>query len=96
MFGRIKADLRLHDGVRVVASSAWEPAHKDAPTVAFAAANVDFTTKTRAATDLTHTFRVLAVLVSRGRRLEDRPDAVVARRPCPLTPTLSAGAGFVR
>jgi hypothetical protein len=63
VFGKLSSKIRLHDGVRVVAASAWDPAHKDAPAIAFAAANVDFTSKTRAATDLTHTFRVLAVLV---------------------------------
>ena len=63
VFEKLSAKIRLHDGVRAVAASAWDPAQKDAPTVAFAAANVDFTTKTKAATDLTHTFRVLAVLL---------------------------------
>jgi ketosteroid isomerase-like protein len=63
VFGKLSSKIRLHDGVRVVAASAWDPAHKDAPAIAFAAANVDYTSKTRAATDLTHTFRVLAVLV---------------------------------
>ncbi|HWU86154.1 MAG TPA: nuclear transport factor 2 family protein, partial [Kofleriaceae bacterium] len=63
VFGKLRAGIRLHDGVRIVAGGAWDPAQKDAPTVAFAAANVDFTTKTRAATDLTQTFRVLAILL---------------------------------
>jgi hypothetical protein len=63
VFKSLKAEIRIHDGVRVVASSAWDPAQKDAPAVAFAAANVDYKTKTRAATDLTHTFRVLAILL---------------------------------
>lgn len=63
VFGRLRAELRLHDGVHVVAGGAWDPAQKDAPAIAFAAANVDFTTRTRAATRLTHTFRVLAILL---------------------------------
>ncbi len=66
VFGKLSAKIRLHDGVRVVGGGAWDPAQKDAPSIAFAAANVDFTTKTRAATDLTHTFRVLAVLLREG------------------------------
>jgi ketosteroid isomerase-like protein len=44
----------------------WDPAQKGAPYIAYAIANVDFTTKTRAATDLTQTFRVLAVLLKEG------------------------------
>ena len=67
VFGHLKAEIRLHDGVRVVAAGAWDPAQKDAPAVAFAAANVDFKTRTRAATELTHTFRVLAIFVREGR-----------------------------
>jgi SnoaL-like domain len=66
VFEKLRAELRLHDGVRVVAGSAWDPAQQDAPAVAFAAANVDFRTKTRAATELTHTFRVLAILIREG------------------------------
>ncbi len=66
VFGQLRAELRLHDGVRIVAGGAWDPAQQDAPTVAFAAANVDFRTRTRAATELTHTFRVLAILIREG------------------------------
>ncbi|MDQ3295548.1 MAG: nuclear transport factor 2 family protein [Myxococcota bacterium] len=66
LFGRLKAEFRIHDGVRIVAADAWDPTQRGAPTIAFAAANVDFTAKTRAATDLTQTFRVLAVLVKEG------------------------------
>ncbi|HWO23377.1 MAG TPA: nuclear transport factor 2 family protein [Kofleriaceae bacterium] len=66
VFEKLRAEIRLHDGLRVVASSAWDPAQKDAPAVAFAAANVDFRTKTRAATELTHTFRLLAILIREG------------------------------
>jgi len=54
LFGRLRAELRLHDGARV--------AQVDA-NVGWAAVNVDFTSKSRAATDLTQTFRVLAIMV---------------------------------
>lgn len=63
VFSGLKATIKLHDGVRVVSGDVWDPAQKGAPTVAYALANVDFTTKTRAATELTQTFRVLAVLI---------------------------------
>jgi ketosteroid isomerase-like protein len=63
VFAGIKAGIKLHDGLRVVSGDVWDPAQKGAPTVAYALANVDFTTKTRAATELTQTFRVLAVLI---------------------------------
>ncbi|MDQ3336402.1 MAG: nuclear transport factor 2 family protein [Myxococcota bacterium] len=66
LFGRIKAEIRVHDGMRIVSGDIWDPAQKAAPYIAYAVANVDFTTKTRAATDLTQTFRVLAVLVKEG------------------------------
>ncbi|HEX7843447.1 MAG TPA: hypothetical protein VF469_38505, partial [Kofleriaceae bacterium] len=63
IFGKLKAQLRIHDGARVVAGSAWDPAQKATPWIGWAALNVDFTSKTRAATDVTQTFRVLAILV---------------------------------
>jgi ketosteroid isomerase-like protein len=66
VFSNLRAEIRLHDGLRIVSGDAWDPAQKGAPTIAYALANVDFTTKTRAATDLTQTFRVLAVLVKEG------------------------------
>jgi len=66
LFGRIKAEIRVHDGMRIVSGDTWDPAQKAAPFIAYAVANVDFTTKTRAATDLTQTFRVLAVLLKEG------------------------------
>ena len=62
VFNKIRADIKLHDGVRIVSADLWDPTQKK-PTVAFAMANVDFTTKTQAATELTQTFRVLAVLI---------------------------------
>lgn len=57
IFGRLRAALRLHDGARVA---------EVAPGIGWAAVNVDFTSKTRAATDVTQTFRVLAVLLKEG------------------------------
>jgi ketosteroid isomerase-like protein len=63
IFSKLKAQLRLHDGARVVDASAWDPAQKAAPRVGWAAVNVDFTARTRAATDVTQTFRVLAILI---------------------------------
>lgn len=63
VFNRLSAELRLHDGAHIVGAGAWDPAQQAAPTVAFAAANVDFVTKTRAATELTQTFRVLTILL---------------------------------
>jgi hypothetical protein len=90
VFGHLKAELRLHDGVRVVAASAWDPSRQAEPAVAFAAANVDFKTRTRAATDLTHTFRVLAILLREegGWKIDHThwspgaPSRCAARRGC--------------
>lgn len=59
VFGKLRAQIRVHDGVRAVSGDAWGAA----PTIGVAALNVDFSTKSRALTDLTQTFRVLAVLV---------------------------------
>jgi len=66
IFAKLKAQIRLHDGARVVAGSAWDPAQKTAPWIGWAAVNVDFTSKTRAATDVTQTFRVLAIMLKEG------------------------------
>lgn len=57
LFGRLRAQIRLHDGARVAQVS---------ETIGWAAVNVDFTSKSRAATDLTQTFRVLAVFLREG------------------------------
>ena len=66
IFGKLKAQIRLHDGARVAAGSAWDPAQKTAPWIGWAAVNVDFTAKTHAATDVTQTFRVLAIMLKEG------------------------------
>lgn len=63
IFSKLKAEIRIHDGVRVTTGDAWDPAQRDAPRIGWAALNVDYTTKTRAATEVTQTFRVLAVLI---------------------------------
>jgi hypothetical protein len=67
IFTKLKAELRVHDGVRVAAGGAWDRAQNDAPWIGWAALNVDYTTKTRAATEVTQTFRVLAILVKEDR-----------------------------
>ena len=66
IFSKLRAQIRMHDGARVVAGSFWDPSQKTAPWIGWAAINVDFTSKTRAATDITQTFRVLAVLLKDG------------------------------
>jgi hypothetical protein len=63
IFGKLRAEIRIHDGARVAAAGAWDPSQRAAPRIGWAALNVDFTTRTRAATDVTQTFRVLAILV---------------------------------
>lgn len=67
IFGKLKAEIRIHDGARVATGDAWDPAQRDAPRIGWAALNVDYTTKTRAATEVTQTFRVLAVLIKEDR-----------------------------
>ena len=68
VFGKLRAELRANGGARVVGGGAWDPAQRAAPWIGFVALNVDFITKTRAATELTYTFRVLAVLLREGDR----------------------------
>lgn len=63
VFNKLRATLTLNGGARVASASAWDPTQKEAPWIGWAAVNVDYTHKTRAATDVTQTFRVLAVLV---------------------------------
>jgi ketosteroid isomerase-like protein len=63
IFRKLRAQIRIRDGVRVFAGSLWDPAQQAEPWIGFAALNVDFTAKTRAATDFTQTFRVLAILI---------------------------------
>jgi hypothetical protein len=67
IFSRLKADIRVHDGVRVVGGGAWDPAQTAQPRIAWAALNVDYTAKTRADALVTQTFRVLAILLKEGR-----------------------------
>jgi ketosteroid isomerase-like protein len=66
IFTKLKAQIRIHDGARVVAGGQWDPAQKAAPWIGWAALNVDFTSRTRAATDVTQTLRVLAILLKEG------------------------------
>jgi hypothetical protein len=63
IFARLKAELQIHDGARVVGGSAWDPAQNTEPWIGWAALNVDFTAKASATTDVTQTFRVLAILI---------------------------------
>lgn len=65
IFAKLKAQIRLRDGARVVAGNVWDPA-QTAPWIGWAAVNVDFTSKTRAATEVTQTFRVLAIMIKDG------------------------------
>jgi SnoaL-like domain len=66
IFTRLKAQIHLRDGARVADGSAWDPAQRTAPWIGWAAVNVDFTARTRAATDVTQTFRVLAIMLKEG------------------------------
>ena len=58
LFGRLRAELKLDGGAARVAESS--------KTVGWAAVNVVYTQKSQAATDVSQTFRVLAVLVREG------------------------------
>lgn len=58
IFGKLRAEIKLHDSAAYVVGVS--------PTVAVALVNADFTHKTRAATDMTQTFRVLVVLLKEG------------------------------
>ena len=62
IFSKLRAEIRIHDGVRVASGASWDPAQSTAPWIGWAALNVDYTARTRAATDVTQTFRVLAIL----------------------------------
>jgi len=66
IFTKLKAQIRIHDGARVVSGGAWDPTQQAAPWIGWAAVNVDFTAKTRAATEVTQTFRVLAIMIKEG------------------------------
>lgn len=66
VFGKLHAEIARRDGPYVVAGGAWDPAQQADPWIAVALLDADFTTRTRAGTPLTHTFRVLAVLLKDG------------------------------
>jgi len=61
LFGKLKAQIRIRGGARVVDGSAWDPAQRTDAWIGWAAVNVDFVTKIRAATEVTQTMRVLAI-----------------------------------
>ena len=58
LFGRLRSELKLDGGAARVAESS--------KTIGWAAVNVVYTQKSQAATDVSQTFRVLAVLVREG------------------------------
>ncbi len=58
VFRKLRADIRLSEGVMVSAAGSWDPAAAAAPTVAWAAANVEFSTRKSR-----RILRVLAVMV---------------------------------
>jgi ketosteroid isomerase-like protein len=58
LFGRLRSDLKLDGGAARVAESS--------KTIGWAAVNVVYTQKSQAATDVSQTFRVLAVLIREG------------------------------
>lgn len=66
LFGRLRSELRPNGGVRTVAGSSWDPTQQANAWIGVATLNVDYTHKSRAATDLTQTFRVLAVMIREG------------------------------
>jgi ketosteroid isomerase-like protein len=66
IFAGLRDQITLHDGIHAVAGSAWDERQRDAPWIGIALVNADFKTRTRAATDLTYTFRVLAVVLREG------------------------------
>ncbi|CAN5887648.1 hypothetical protein BH11MYX2_BH11MYX2_30330 [soil metagenome] len=68
LFARLKSQLRIDGGARVVSGAAWDSAQRGGAWVGFAALNVVYTQKSRAQTDVTQTFRVLAILVKEQDR----------------------------
>ena len=67
IFGRLRVQLRIHDGARIVAGSTWDRSQRTAPWIGWAALNVDFTAKSPAGNDVTQTFRVLAIAIKEAR-----------------------------
>jgi hypothetical protein len=63
LFSKLDAQIELHDGARVVAGGAWDPAQRGDPWIGWAAVNVDFASQTRGAVELDQTFRVLAIAI---------------------------------
>jgi ketosteroid isomerase-like protein len=58
IFGKLRAEIKLRDNAAYIVGVT--------PTIGVALVNADFTHKTRAMTDMTQTFRVLAVLLKEG------------------------------
>ena len=68
LFGRLRSQLKLTGGVRAIAGGAWDPAQASASWIGVAALHADYTHRSKAATDVTQTFRVLAILLREGDR----------------------------
>jgi ketosteroid isomerase-like protein len=66
IFMRLKAQFRMREGARIVTGDVWDPVQRSAPWIGWAALNVDFTSKTQATTEITQSFRVLAIFVVEG------------------------------
>ncbi len=58
VFRKLRADIRIREGVIVTGAGSWDPSQAAAPAVAWAAANVEFTTKKSR-----RILRVLSILV---------------------------------
>jgi hypothetical protein len=68
LFARLKSQLRIDGGARVVSGAAWDSTQAGGAWIGFAALNVVYTQKSRAQTDVTQTFRVLAILLKEQDR----------------------------
>jgi hypothetical protein len=49
VFGKLKAQIHVHDGMRIVDGSAWDPAQRTDPWIGWAAQNVEYTAASRRA-----------------------------------------------
>jgi SnoaL-like domain len=58
VFKKLRADLAIREGIIVTAAGAWDPSQTTAPTVAWGAANIEFSTRKHR-----RILRVLAVMV---------------------------------
>jgi hypothetical protein len=63
LFARLKSQLRIDGGARVISGATWDATQAGGAWIGVAALNVAYTQKSRAQTDVTQTFRVLAILL---------------------------------